>query len=234
MSPETHVQNTKPDTSQSGFLLPAVQATFCQAVSLAIIYGFLHLAWWMAGWEATLGIAAIAQGALAAVLSYWRRLPPWWLGIQFIFPMALLMAISLGMPPSIFLLAFLLLLLVYWTPFKTRVPLYNSNRRVWERVAQLLSRKQDVRFLDIGSGLGGLVIHLAKHCPGASIVGVELAPLPWLFSYAAQQLYYFAPGENLVRAQILDANIANDVHGKFGKGYGRVLGGKEVILALSI
>jgi tRNA1(Val) A37 N6-methylase TrmN6 len=35
---------------------------------------------------------------------------------------------------------------------------------------------------DIGSGLGGLVLDLARRRPDAQVDGIELAPLPWLVS----------------------------------------------------
>ena len=40
------------------------------------------------------------------------------------------------------------------------------------------------RFLDIGSGLGGLLAHLARACPTGQFVGVETAPLPFVLSRA--------------------------------------------------
>ena len=36
--------------------------------------------------------------------------------------------------------------------------------------------------IDIGSGLGGMAMHLAAARPGAEVTGIELAPLPWLVS----------------------------------------------------
>ncbi len=38
-------------------------------------------------------------------------------------------------------------------------------------------------FVDIGSGLGGLALHLGKKYPDSHFLGVEIAPLPWLLSY---------------------------------------------------
>jgi predicted O-methyltransferase YrrM len=36
--------------------------------------------------------------------------------------------------------------------------------------------------VDIGSGLGGFTLHLAAARPESVVVGIELAPLPWLVS----------------------------------------------------
>ena len=40
-----------------------------------------------------------------------------------------------------------------------------------------------VRAVDIGSGLGGLVLELARRRPDSVFMGIELAPLPWLLSW---------------------------------------------------
>lgn len=176
---------TKPGSffSQPGFLLPGVQALAIQLVTLALLFVLLLAADALFGWQVSIGVAALLQGAVAAALSYWRRLPVWWLPIQFCFPVALLLVYALDLSPSIFLGAFVLLLLVYWTPFRTRVPLFLSGESVWENVAALLPQNSSVRFIDIGSGLGGLVLYLSKQFPHSTCTGVELAPLPWFISW---------------------------------------------------
>lgn len=78
-------KQTKPGTfsSKPGFLLPAVQALAIQFTSLIILYALLQAAWSLFGLQLTIAIAVLMQGVIAAALSYWRRLPPWWLLIQF-------------------------------------------------------------------------------------------------------------------------------------------------------
>jgi SAM-dependent methyltransferase len=49
-------------------------------------------------------------------------------------------------------------------------------------VAKALPAGRPIRFIDIGSGFGGLVMHLAAQRPESSFQGIELAPLPWLAS----------------------------------------------------
>ncbi|HTH43954.1 MAG TPA: class I SAM-dependent methyltransferase [Oxalicibacterium sp.] len=128
-------------------------------------------------------VTACVQGACAALLSQWRGLAPWWLAIQLLFPLALVLASSLHLPSWIFLLAFLFFLFLYWTTFRTQVPFYPSGPAVWAKVAELVPGERDISFVDIGSGLGGLPLHLARRFPGSRFVGVELAPLPWLISF---------------------------------------------------
>lgn len=170
-------------SSKPGFLLPAVQALAIQLASLILLYLLLQAGWAMFDLQATIAVAVLLQGVIATALSYWRRLPGWWLLIQFCFPVALLATFSLQLPPGIFLGAFLLLLLLYWTPFKTRVPLYLSGPAVWEKLADVLPGDKAINFIDIGSGLGGLVLDLAKRRPESSFTGIELAPFPWLISW---------------------------------------------------
>jgi cyclopropane fatty-acyl-phospholipid synthase-like methyltransferase len=49
-------------------------------------------------------------------------------------------------------------------------------------VAALLPPERPARVIDIGSGLGGLVLALARRRPDCEVSGIELAPLPWLLS----------------------------------------------------
>jgi SAM-dependent methyltransferase len=160
---------------------PAVHALLIQLAALpvcaltAIILSSMQA-------DLPLGAVALLQGSLAAALSRWRKLAPWWLAIQLLFPAALLAGAGLGLPPSLFLAGFVALLLVYWSTFRTQVPYFPSGKRAWEAVAQLLPAGRPLSVIDIGSGLGGLVLDLARRRPESHFAGIELAPLPWLVS----------------------------------------------------
>jgi hypothetical protein len=78
------------------------------------------------------------------------------------------------------MVAFLLLLGLFWSTFRTQVPFYPSNPGIWAAVGARLG--EPVRFIDIGSGFGGLVLHLESRFPGSRFYGIEIAPLPWLAS----------------------------------------------------
>ena len=164
---------------------PAVAALLLQvaAVPLALAFTWLLAS---AGIPMSYWSVALIQGLVAAGLSWWRGLASWWRAIQLLFPVALLGALQLAIPPLVFLAAFLFLLLLYWSTYRTQVPYYPSNRRVWEAVAGLLQERQGarrpLRVIDIGSGLGGLVLDLARRDPAIEATGIELAPLPWLLS----------------------------------------------------
>jgi len=127
-------------------------------------------------------IAAFVQGAVSAALSR-RRLAPWWPPIQFLFPPALIAAQALHLPPLLFLAGFLLLLSLYWTAFRTQVPFYASGRKARKQVMRLLPAQREISFVDVGSGLGGMVLELAQRRPESSFTGVEIAPLPWAISW---------------------------------------------------
>lgn len=118
------------------------------------------------------------QGALAATISYALRLPVWWLLIQFCFVPALALASQSTISPAWYLAGFLLLALLFWSTFRTQVPLYLSRRRVWQALDNYLPRTAGLKFVDLGSGVGGLVAYLARQRPDSEFLGIECAPLP--------------------------------------------------------
>ncbi len=132
--------------------------------------------------------AALVQGTLAALITWKMGLAPWWRPIQFLFPVAVLAALALHLPSWLFLLLFLLLLGLYWSTFRTQVPYYPSNPAVWDAVRQLLAADKPLKLIDIGSGLGGLVMYLARQRPAARCTGIELAPFPFIYSWLRAKL----------------------------------------------
>jgi len=167
--------------------LPAVQALLCQAAAfpLTLLAVFLLA---RAGAAPDYFAAAVAQGLFAALLGAWRRLARWWLAIGFLFPLALLGASQLALPPWLFLAIFLFMLVLYWSTFRTQVPYYPSGKAAWDAMAAQLPQDRPVAFIDIGSGLGGLVLDLARRRADIAATGIELAPLPWLASWLRARL----------------------------------------------
>jgi hypothetical protein len=125
---------------------------------------------------------ALAQGVIAAALSRVWRQPAWWLPLHAGFMPAVVLVQRASLPPWVYLAAFVLLLLFYWSSFRTRVPLFLSGPADWEATASLLPQAQAFRFIDLGSGLGGVPLHLAARFPQGDFVGTEVAPAPWLIS----------------------------------------------------
>jgi len=163
------------------FDAPAVRALLLQCLAFPLT---LATVWLLAraGLPMSYLVVALLQGAWAAGLAWRARLAPWWRAIQFVFAPALVLAQALQLPPVLFLGAFLIFLLIYWSTFRTQVPYYPSGRAVWDTVAGLLPPERPAAAIDIGSGLGGLVLELARRRPDCRIDGIELAPLPWLAS----------------------------------------------------
>jgi SAM-dependent methyltransferase len=166
---------------------PAVQALLLQC---AAFLPTLVATWLIARahWTPSYMTVAVLQGIFAALLTRWRKLAAWWLPIQLLFPLALLGANALAIPPWLFLVVFILLLAVFWSTFRTQVPYWASGQPVWDAVAGLLPQGRPVRAIDIGSGLGGLVLDLARRRPDSVFTGVELAPLPWFGSWLRARL----------------------------------------------
>ncbi len=128
---------------------------------------------------------ALLCGLLAASLSFIADTARWWLPIQLIFVPALVLMLTLDIPPIFFLAAFLIMLAVYWSTYQTQVPLYLSSNKVWSALEGFLPPQSDKRFhfIDLGSGLGGILTHLARIRPDGHYAGVESAPLPLLWSW---------------------------------------------------
>ncbi len=165
--------------------LPAIRALLLQLLAFPLT---LATVWLLAraGLAQSWLSVAVVQGAWAAGLSWRAGLASWWRAIQFLFPPVLLLARqaadALALPPAAFLAIFLFMLLLYWSTFRTQVPYYPSGRGVWDEVARRLPADRPLRIVDIGSGLGGLVLALARRRPDCEVSGIELAPLPWLAS----------------------------------------------------
>src|SRR5450830_39241 len=162
---------------------PAVQAlmVLCAALILALlaaqVFGYVF------GTVLNPMVFSLLHGALAAGIAALRRMASWWMPILFFFPPAAVLVNALQLPPLLFLAVFLFLLLLFWSTFRSQVPFYPSGLKTWDAVLALLPPGRALRVIDIGSGLGGAVLHLARVRPDSRFTGIELAPLPWLVSH---------------------------------------------------
>jgi hypothetical protein len=161
--------------------IPAIRALLLQLLALIVVASVAISLSVFAGMNLPLPVAAGLQGLLAALLSR-RFLAPWWFGIQFLFPVGAVAFNAFHLPSVIYLCGFFVFVALYWSTFRTQVPFYPSNRVVWNEVVNMLPTERPLRFIDIGSGFGGLVMHLATLRPDSAFMGIELAPLPWLAS----------------------------------------------------
>lgn len=123
----------------------------------------------------------LLHSTLVVTISLRLGMPSWWLLIQALFVPALFVGLSLAIHPAWFLGAFVLLALIYGRTDATQVPLYLSRRQVWREIVAQLPQQPGIRVLDLGSGLGGLVQHVAEVRPDSHVSGIEAAPLPcWI------------------------------------------------------
>ena len=125
---------------------------------------------------------ALLHGVLAALGARLRRMAPWWWVILLLFPLAAFGVARLHLPSWLFLAVFLFMLVLFWSTFRSQVPFYPSGLSAWNAVAQCLPADRPIRFMDIGSGLGGAVLELSRRRPDSDFTGIEIAPLPWAVS----------------------------------------------------
>lgn len=125
---------------------------------------------------------ALFQGLLAATIGYFLRLPVWWLPINLLFFPMLVQAMQWEISPYWYLAGLAALLLTQVGAIRNRVPLYLSGRHAKAELLRLLPTGAGQRFLDIGSGTGGLLAYLARHRPDLTLDGIDSAPALWLIS----------------------------------------------------
>ena len=153
---------------------PALKALVAQLAGLAVAVA-LARSGTLAGLWPLVGAQALVAAGVAAGL----RSARWWLPIHLGFLPLVVIAHGAALHPGWYLGGFVVLVLVYWTSFRTQVPLYLSNRATAAAVAELLP-EGPARMLDIGAGTGALLRPLAQARPDCRFTGIELAPATWL------------------------------------------------------
>jgi hypothetical protein len=157
---------------------PALRALLAQALAWLLCLGLGRAGLLPPGLLALV----LAQALGAAGISLLLGCAPWWRWIHLGFTPLLAGAWSLHLAPGWYLGAFGLLALVYWSSFRTQVPLFLSNPTTARAVAGLLPDRPAF-LLDLGSGTGSLVRPLARLRPDCRFEGVESAPAPYLLSW---------------------------------------------------
>ncbi|MDD2884452.1 MAG: class I SAM-dependent methyltransferase [Dechloromonas sp.] len=153
------------------------------ALQGAAVIAVLSLAWPYYGWQAEAMPwlqTSLAIGATALALATFSRQPWWWRVMHALFMPLIWLTQGLAIDPGWFLLAFVLLLLIYRGALSGQVPLYLSNRQTVQALADLLAERDPCRFLDLGAGIGSTTVPLADHLPASHFTGYENAPLTWL------------------------------------------------------
>lgn len=122
------------------------------------------------------------QGIFAGIVSYYFRMAVWWFFIHLFFAPALFIALTFNFPPLGYLTIFVLLVLIYGSIHRTRVPLYPSSKAVANVVITLFPKNKAFSLIDLGSGGGKLLTSLSKLNLNGKFHGVEAAILPFLAS----------------------------------------------------
>ncbi len=152
---------------------PALKALFAQFAGVAAAMA-LARSGALAGLWPLVGAQALVAATVAAGLGSAR----WWVPIHLGFVPLAVIVHGAGIHPAWYLAGFAVLVLVYWTSFRTQVPLYLSNAATAAAMASLLPR-HPARLLDIGAGTGALLRPLAQARPDCRFTGIELAPATW-------------------------------------------------------
>lgn len=161
---------------------PLRDAFLAQLLGSLMGAALIYLAWPKL-WEIPLAAAAV-QGVCAALAAHKLESPRWWVVIHLLFVPAIVAASTLDIAPGWYLAAFVLSLLIFWRTDKSRVPLYLTNASTASAIAALLPPRP-CHVVDLGCGNGGLLRQLARARPDCEFVGIEHAPLPWLWARLA-------------------------------------------------
>jgi SAM-dependent methyltransferase len=129
-------------------------------------------------------LAAAIQGTCAAFVAHKLEAQRWWLAIHLAFMPLVAMAYGMGIDPLWYLVVFVVLILVFWRTDKSRVPLFLSNSITADALLRLLPATP-CHIVDLGCGDGRLLRRLARARPDCEFLGIEHAPLPWLWAWLA-------------------------------------------------
>lgn len=194
---------------------PILRALLALAAAIPVAAGLLRLAQFLlpalAGPVATAPAWALALwvGGVAALLGGALGLERWWRLFLVLLPPAFVLLLAVGLGAGWYLALFLLLVGVYWSTFSTRVPLYLAGPKVRAALLALLPQPgTPLRFIDLGCGLGGVVLALARARPDGEFTGVELAPLPAWIGQLRRALGGPA-NARLLRASLWDQPLAD-------------------------
>jgi hypothetical protein len=161
-----------------GSLAPVLfllQTAVCQAIAASV----LVIMW---GFSQSLGVSLACSALAGFVASHALALSPPWQLLNLILPLATASAFAVQIPAWVFLLLFVGSLLTYAPAFWTRVPYYPTHRAAYALVLAELPTDRPFTFIDIGCGMGDLLLFLSKRRPLGRFIGVEIGVLPWLIA----------------------------------------------------
>jgi hypothetical protein len=146
----------------------------------------------------------VLQGFVAAIIGRFMGLSWFWMPIQILLPLAV--AFNAAVPAWAYLVAFVLCGLVYWNSASEQVPFYMTNRKTWQAISDLTGEANS--FVDLGSGMGGVVAFVARAHPNLKAFGFETAPLVYLGS-KIYMLFAASGNAKVIYKSIWHADLAN-------------------------
>ncbi|MBS4050856.1 MAG: hypothetical protein KGZ69_06600 [Methylomonas sp.] len=153
-----------------------LKALSCQILALVLTIMLVTLK----GDALFLNLPIVIQPLFAVLLSRLFGQPLWWIPIHLFFLPAVWVVLQLNLPAWIYLAGFSLLVLIFWGTVKGDVPLFLSSPAVSRALSDIVRRQRAESLIDLGAGIGSVVIPLANRFPQMSITAVERAPIPWL------------------------------------------------------
>jgi hypothetical protein len=191
LSPSQHLAPQGQTTSWlklSQRFKPATLAVLVQLASIVVVVLISSMAalLWQLSWHSNIRVPmwcmVVMQALCAMQLSRKLAMARWWSWIHFIFPLGIWSLSQLAIPSEIYLFGFIVSLSLFWTTFRTQVPFFPSRPIIRPQIVDILPKQRAIRMIDIGSGLGDLVMHIAHARQESEITGIEIAPLPWSIS----------------------------------------------------
>ena len=184
-------------------LFPWLKVLVSQGIVLALVL-------WLRDFIPVGGpLLLVAQGLVAALIGRVLGLSPFWIPIQILLPLAA--AYNAVVPAWAYLAAFIVCALIYWNSASEQVPLYLTNRKTWQALHAIVSEQKARSFVDLGSGMGGVVTFLADSNPALRARGVETAPLVFVASRIRLMLRHL-PNAEFAYRNIWDEDLsAHDV-----------------------
>jgi hypothetical protein len=129
------------------------------------------------------GFLLLLQPLITTVLSILLKQAPWWWFIHLLFmPAVVGVMLNINLPAWVYLGFFLVFLSVFWGTVKGDVPLFLSSSPVVDTVIKCVKQEHATSFVDLGAGVGTVIIPLAQSLPNLAIVGLERAPIPYLLA----------------------------------------------------
>lgn len=160
-----------------------IRALLLQLISLILTYSLLLLLRLWFDVSLSFSSALLLHCSVAGICALVLRFDWWWGIIQFFFPLLVCFFYSQNISPHFYLISLSILSLLYWSTYRTQVPYYPSKPTLISPISALLPIGREFSFIDLGSGMGGLVLDLSRSNSLGSFYGVEIAPLPWLVSF---------------------------------------------------